>query len=164
MCNQAHSELLPDECLARWQQSPHSSRTASSTHLFPDGRSGTPPFSFSLEVRISTMTVLLSVATASRAAAGLISPAYPLKAPMKPFKQGGPCTKNVLFSYGTCVKALLHLTLCKDCQQQQLMLSNHSFRAYFRASLQTCMLLLCVKKKRCTIAGEQSNGTSNIAL
>ena len=63
---------------------------SSSLNLLPDGRSGRPPFSFSLSVRISTMTVLLSLATASRAAAGLISPAYPLNAPRKPLKTGGP--------------------------------------------------------------------------
>ena len=63
---------------------------SSSLNLLPDGRSGRPPFSFSLSVRISTMTVLLSLATASRAAAGLISPAYPLNAPRAPLKTGGP--------------------------------------------------------------------------
>lgn len=63
-------------------------------NLLPDGRSGRPAFSFSLSVRMSTMTVLLSLATASRAAAGLISPAYPLKAPKKPLRTGGPCSTS----------------------------------------------------------------------
>ena len=53
----------------------HDAASLETLYLLPKGKSGTPPFSFSLAVRMSTMTTLPPAATESRAAAGLISPA-----------------------------------------------------------------------------------------
>ena len=64
------------------------------SYLLSKGRSGTPPLCFFLEVRMSTMTTLPPVATASKAAAGLISPACPLSDPNRSFSTGGACTQT----------------------------------------------------------------------